>query len=67
MISHVLKFSSVISKRLCPMSTAFNFDAPGVAGTYDKMRSPMGADAVAGLLHVHCGKPLKVYFPFVRL
>ena len=59
-VSDVLEIQQRNFKSLCCMSTAFNFDASGVAGSYDKIRSPMGADVVAGLLHVHCGKPLKV-------
>ena len=30
------------------------------SSSYDKEREPVGADVIAGLLHVHAGKPLKV-------
>ena len=43
------------------MSHFVNCDEPGIASAYDKMRSPMGADVVAGLLREHSGKPLKVW------
>ena len=42
------------------MNKFYNYDEPGTAATYDRMRYPIGADVIAGLLHVHCGKPLKV-------
>ena len=42
------------------MSTSFNYNAPGAARSYDEMKSPVGADVVAGLIYIHCGKPLKV-------
>ena len=43
------------------MSHFVNCDDSGVRSAYDKMRSPMGADVVAGLLREHNGKPLKVW------
>ena len=43
------------------MSTIFNYDVPGVARSYDRLRQPFGVDVVAGLLQVHCGKSLKVF------
>lgn len=41
------------------MSRFFNYSAPHIAKLYDRLRSPMGVDVIAGLLHVHCRKPLK--------
>ena len=35
-------------------------DYQKVSKNYDDERSAMGADVMAGLLHVHGGKPLKV-------
>lgn len=41
------------------MSRFFNYDAHNAAKIYDTVRIPVGVDVIAGLLHVHCGKPLK--------
>ena len=42
------------------MSYIFNYDAPGAAKIYDKKRVAVGADVIAGMLQIYCGKPLKV-------
>ena len=52
---------SYFSMLLVKMSHFVNCDEPGIASAFDKMRSPMGADVVAGLLREHNGKPLKVW------
>lgn len=41
------------------MSRFFDYSAPNVARIYDKHRSPVGVDVIAGLLHVHCRKLFK--------
>lgn len=41
------------------MSRFFSYDDPHIARIYDRSRSLMGVDVIAGLLHVHCRKPLK--------
>ena len=38
-------------------------DYSEVSKVYDKERTAMGADTIAGLLHVYGGKPLKVNEP----
>ena len=43
------------------MSNLYNYDAAGTAETYDRIRFALGANVIAGLLHIHCGKPLKVH------
>ena len=52
---------------LLKMSTVFNYDAPGVARTYDRTRHTLGTDVVAGLLQVHSGKALKVKQMFSKI
>lgn len=41
------------------MSKVFNYDDLTNTEFYDRERYPAGADVIAGLLHVHCGKPLQ--------
>ena len=42
-------------------------DYSEVSKVYDKERTAMGADTIAGLLHVYGGKPLKVILNQIRL
>ena len=42
------------------MSNIFNYDAPGAAKNYDKRRIALGVDVIAGMIHIYCGKPMKV-------
>ena len=46
------------------MSKVFNYDELTNTEFYDRERYPAGADVIAGLLHVHCGKPLQVRIRF---
>ena len=39
-----------------------HYDSKEVARIYDRERYPVGADAVAGLLHIHCRKALEVCY-----
>ena len=38
----------------------FNYEEGNAARVYDQERYAMGADVIAGLLHVYCNKNLKV-------
>ena len=37
-----------------------DYDSKEVARIYDRERYPVGADVMAGLLHIHCKKRLEV-------
>ena len=49
------------------MSKLFNFDAPGAAKNYDKRRIAVGVDVIAGMIHIYCGKPMKVSLSELRV
>ena len=46
------------------MSEYTNYDAQNMARIFDREMRAVGADVIAGLLHVHRGKPLKVRIPY---
>ena len=50
------------------MSEVYNYDAREAVEVYEETRTPIGFDVIAGLLHVHCGKQLRVcYMLFVEI
>ena len=42
------------------MSQYTNYDEKEFSEIFDREIKVVGADVIAGLLHVHCGKPLQV-------
>ena len=55
-IQQVLKVPNTTKR----MSEYTNYDAQDMARIFDQEMRAVGADVIAGLLHVHQGKPLKV-------
>ena len=44
-----------------------DYDSKEVAKIYDRERYPVGADVMAGLLHIHCKKRLEVCINYYYL